>query len=98
MTKTNLEIEEEFAKFCMEDTYGLDTLSSSGHKAISKWWIKKIKTLLQQRMDEIEGEVDRLSGSKPSDFNGLCCMQSSPKGMWLHRYEVLNIIKSVDKK
>ena len=96
MTKTNLEIEEELRKKWFETAP--KGMPNDYMHTVADFWILQINKLLQQRMDEIEGEVDRLSGSKPSDFNGLCCMQSSPKGMWLHRYEVLNIIKSVDKK
>ncbi len=101
MTKTNLEIEEEFDEKFGKDgeerncdstgrLAGCDDCSSNielraEHKAflISK---------LQQRMDEIVGEVKALKSYQKQYSDGSV---DSPK---IDRGDVLNIIKSVDKK
>ncbi len=51
MTKTNLEIEEEWRKFVVEDDKFESFDIRYFEKEIAEWWLSK----LQQRMDEIEG-------------------------------------------
>lgn len=92
MTKTNLEIEEEFVKWCNEDP-ALELANGVGSfKNIADWWFYK----LQQRMDEIEKSLPLyrsgvLEQGETQDFR-----DGRNAGLKEVR-EVLNIIKSVDK-
>lgn len=101
MTKTNLEIEEEFNKYfldCIRNRFGVARFEGDSELLrddISKFWLPK----LQQRMDEIEGEVKKMLKEIPEDCGKSCsCLYCDPT----HEYnkiirKVLNIIKSVDK-
>ncbi len=86
MTKTNLErIREEFEK-AVTINIDMKPVLMYGKRAtdeISDFWIKRFETLLQQRMDEIAQEIEKIDSS---DGSGM-----------VYRKEVLNIIKSVDK-
>ncbi len=83
MTKTNLEIEDIFE----ENTYKGQVLTYS-----KEYFVERVKTLLQQRMNEIVGEVKALKSYQNQYADRSV---DSPK---IDRGEVLNIIKSVDKK
>ena len=97
MTKTNLEIEEEWEKEFDRIFANVEEYDLLENKPI---YLKDfIKTLLQQRMDEIEGELKKYvlvenAWDKQSKYK-------FNKGALMARikmeHEVLNIIKSVDK-
>ena len=99
MTKTNLEIEEEFNKYfldCIRRRFGVARFEGDSELLrddISKYWLSK----LQQRKDEIEGEVRRKMhnveitkvSTKEAELTKVVIMELFK--------EFLNIIKSVDK-
>lgn len=86
MTKTNLEIEEEFNKYfldCIRRRFGVARFEGDSELLrddISNFLI----SLLQQRMDEIAREVEDLEYS----YDDIAVV---------NKESVLNIIKSVDK-
>jgi len=83
MIKTNLEIREEF--------YNHFPIFAEKCRAVNEevadWWLSKF----QQRMDEIEGEAEKLSGVNIENRDGTTTSL-------VDKSKVLNIIKSVDKK
>lgn len=113
MTKTNLErIREEFEKAV---TINIDKkpILMYGKRAtneISDFWIKRFETLLQQRMDEIEGEAEKIINDLPEvntnfedggDYDyreRRITIDSQKRSSYISGIrQVLNIIKLVDK-
>lgn len=72
MTKTNLEIEEEFIQHLRSVGLNIQGETENLYRGVAQWWLSK----LQQRMDEIEGEVQKMKNQTSIEF------QDYPSKVW----------------
>lgn len=94
MTKTNLEIEEEFIQHLRSVGLNIQGETENLYRGVAQWWLSK----LQQRMDEIEGELPLIDKAHTYASENADEYRAYEAGQEDYKKKVLNIIKSVDKK